>query len=569
MKRRTENCCIYSRGCAEKNYNVSLWRRQFDPQYPSYHYFYDGYEFFSADSDLSTLADPAKAFESYLREYFNENIWKQSQFPSTADVGKCRYYIEKCRSCAQSARRSGCCSESFTRAIHFKIVMDEAAFCSKNADAASPCYSCRVSPLKSTKLSKSHRRNEKFLRTMEISDLRLGGHAVKVYIDYISYRCAIKNEVIQALPFLFGQSKDLTRISKRLAWRISVGLVSGRGPTYISEACAIPLGTVKAWRSREMELSRKSAEIANARALFEHSAEYPIMMYSLGKINACLRLTNYNAPAVTMPRAYTVSEYRSMSRFAAQKVRFPSLSHRSLSHLLLLSYDFFAANAYKYPLQRAILTCFCYAAWEPGRSNRPTFAQFDSFIDQCGIDAQMEVNAVKRCFEDAFHASWDFFPPEFYQSLAAWKQPSDRDIYLSYSLDRHDPMRRWWDSFCGNNAYLYPVSPYGPVSLSTGDYDALARIRTLCAESEYSSKETIVLMTSYNPISLSEHYVCPAEVFFSENDSGTVDFSSVNPNGIPLDLLEKMLRAGLLKRESTQTLQARMSDLDETGHSFS
>ena len=34
---------------------------------------------------------------------------------------------------------------------------------------------------------------------MEISDLRLGGHAVKVYIDYISYRCAIKNEVIQAL----------------------------------------------------------------------------------------------------------------------------------------------------------------------------------------------------------------------------------------------------------------------------------------------------------------------------------------------------------------------------------
>ena len=181
----------------------------------------------------------------------------------------------------------------------------------------------------------------------------------------------------------------------------------------------------------------------------------------------------------------------------------------------------------------------------------------------------MAVNAVKRCFEDTFHASWDSFPPEFYQSLAAWKQPSDRDIYLSYTLDRNDPVRRWWDNFCGNNSYLYPISPCRPIGLSTGDYDALARIRTLCAESEYSSKETIVLMTSYNPISLSEHYVCPAEVFFSENDSGTVDFSSVNPNGIPLDLLEKMLRAGLLKRESTQTLQARMSDLDETDHSFS
>ena len=99
----------------------------------------------------------------------------------------------------------------------------------------------------------------------------------------------------------------------------------------------------------------------------------------------------------------------------------------------------------------------------------------------------MAVNAVKRCFEDTFQVLWDSFPPEFYQSLAAWKQPSDRDIYLSYFLDRHNPMRRWWDSFCGNNAYLYPFSPYEPVSLSTG---AMTRLRV---SERYARKANILL----------------------------------------------------------------------------
>ena len=159
-----------------------------------------------------------------------------------------------------------------------------------------------MSPLRTTKIAEGYKNNKRHRRTLRVSDLRLGGHAVKLKIDFTYYRCPRRIDFTKALPFLYGDSTSMRRVSKRLGDLISRNLIDGRGPKYISEACAIPHGTIKRWRARDKELCRKQIGYAQIKQLSD-APTCKVTVHRAEKIVSFIgesQYLNYSAPVLSI-----------------------------------------------------------------------------------------------------------------------------------------------------------------------------------------------------------------------------------------------------------------------------
>ena len=203
-----ENCYIHGKGCEEDSYSISKWRNQFGNDYPKYHYFYDGFEF---EWDQSKLFDLKTVLKKYLEPYFEGTLSDLTDGLPTIETDMSDFYLqEKCDGCPSAERPRPLsqmppkyCKDSFALIFQIKLTMDDRKICSicNSTDASAECKVCRMSPLRTEKIAEGYKNNERPRRTLRISDLRLGGHAVKLKIDFTYYRCPRRIDFTKALPF--------------------------------------------------------------------------------------------------------------------------------------------------------------------------------------------------------------------------------------------------------------------------------------------------------------------------------------------------------------------------------
>lgn len=206
-----ENCYIHGKGCEEDSYSISKWRNQFGNDYPKYHYFYDGFEF---ERDQSKLFDLKTVLKKYLEPYFEGTLSDLTDGLPTIETDMSDFYLqEKCDGCPSAKRPRPLsqmppkyCKDSFALIFQIQLAMDDRKICRicNSTDASAECKVCRMSPLRATKIAKEHKKDEDNEKTLLISDLRLGGHAVKLKIDFTYYRCSRRIDFTKALPFLYG-----------------------------------------------------------------------------------------------------------------------------------------------------------------------------------------------------------------------------------------------------------------------------------------------------------------------------------------------------------------------------
>lgn len=571
-----ENCYIHGRGCEEDSYSISKWRNQFGNDYPKYHYFYDDFEF---ERDQSKLFDMKTVLEKYLKPYLEGTLCDLTDGLPPIETIKSDFYLkEKCSGCPSakhqrplSERPPEYCKDSFALMFQVNLTMDDREICRicNGADASTECKVCRMSPLRTTKIAKDHKKNERHGRILQISDLRLGGHAVKIEIGFTYYRCPRRIDFTKALPFLYGDSSSMTRVSKRLGDLISRNLIDGRGPKYISEACAIPHGTIKRWRERDRELCRKKIGYAQIRELSD-APTCKVAVHRAEKIVSFIgesQYLNYSAPALL--RAYPKREYQSIRNFVQKPFgyRSPDLLSRiprfDFSHLILLAYDYFVGMAYDHPLVRALIVCLQYCE-SVTFYNKKTYI-FDSprerFSAWC---SEIDADNIRSCLsnmETCFAEKSQFLPlradiaMEFYNELAIFR-PENSSRTSSDVIAWWDYYRRHFDSD--------PREKLKPLELDSSSQETLRHIDRMCLQSGLYPKETTVFLTCYNPFFLVGSRTYPLEEPCFEDRSDSVDFINATPYGVPIDALEEMLLAGmLLEDDSSQTLSERIVELRE------
>jgi len=544
LEARTENCYIYGKGCEAGTYGDSSWRSLF-PMFPAAHFFYDGFEFSNQLSD-----DAKQLLYNYLIPYSDNcnTLWESAQ----VDLEELPFYKELCLTCPKAEDKTPKCSNSFPWVFHAKYQMKADALCSIKDKYPDPgCEKCRKNPLKRTKIARGHRKNENNRKAMVVSDLRLGGHAVKIKIDFVYYRCPYIENAIKTLPFLYGDSIDRIRISKRLANAIGESLLGQVRLKFISEACAIPLGTVKAWRQRDMFNSKHNVESSMASKLFHNDSPWRLPV-SFPKNSFAYVIAQHHSEEPALSRLYHKEEWDSIRRFINTKSFHFSNQQISYPHLFLLAFDCLASlKCEDLPTVRALLICMKYAA------ETNSFDRFLSFVEECG---------AKYCFSDiqtflsCVNMTYESGSPEFYRQLALYGLVAGRSRKRKTPASpQKDTVKNWWDLFREDAAPFY--SQFYSSKLDRKTKLLLLEIDQQAMCSEYSVDETADLLAYYNPMLLIQNYVCPEEVRFPHLESGGIDFSAVSPKGVPLTMLERMLRAGYLLKDSDQTIWRRMAEL--------
>ena len=202
------------------------------------------------------------------------------------------------------------------------------------------------------------------------------------------------------------------------------------------------------------------------------------------------------------------------------------------------------------PTVRALLICMKYAA------ETNSFDRFLSFVEECG---------AKDCFSDiqtflsCVNMTYESGSPEFYRQLALYGLVTGRSSKRKTpAFPQKDTVKNWWDLFREDAAPFY--SQFYSSKLYRKTKLLLLEIDRQAMCSEYSVDETGGLLAYYNPMLLIQNYVCPEEVRFPHLESGGIDFSAVSPKGVPLTMLERMLRAGYLSKDSDQTIWRRMAE---------
>lgn len=545
MEKRTRNCYIMDndRWFAE-SYGNDTWRKHF-PRFPTEHYFYDGFEIFP---DPGSFRDADLVFRNYLSTYVDgcSNIWEAQPNIRFEDF---HLYKKRCHSCPAPSPK---CSNSFPLIFSVEYHIRADAFCGSNSKSSEvDCEKCRVNPQKSTKLAKDHVTDSKNNCSMEVSDLRLGGHAVKVNINFVSYRCRHTEQAIRTLPFLYGDSIDRSRVTKRLAFAISKSLINRVGPTYVSEACAIPLGTIKKWRERDMIMAKRNAEVAMARRLLKDGRPGTLPNSYQMTNYVCFLTTDHRSSESALLRTYTNDEWNSIKQFITNKNYCLPDTQISYPHLFLLSFDYLAYKKNDdLPIIRALLICMEYAA------ETNSFDRFLDFVQECkGTDRLHDIQAI---FINGLGAAWDGYSPEFYRQLATRAQNSVRGNN-STPLFQNDDIQKWWEMFYEDVEIFQPrFSP--PLALDEDSLDLLQKIDQMSMDNAFSIEETAVLLSYYNPALFINDFVSSEEVIFPRAETGGLDFSLIRPTGISLKLLKKMLQVGYLAKDNVQPIWRRIEN---------
>ena len=361
----------------------------------------------------------------------------------------------------------------------------------------------------------------------------------------------------------------MRRVSKRLGDLISRNLVDGRGPKYISEACAIPYGTIKKWRERDKELCRKQIGYAQIKQLSD-APTCKVAVHRAEKIVSFIgesQYLNYSAPVLL--RAYPKREYQSISNFVQKPFGDcpPDLLSRILrfdfSHLILLAYDYFIGMAYDHPLVRALMVClqYCESVTFYNRTPYLLASPHQQFFDWCSkIDADNIRSCLanmEACFAEKsqFLSLWADSTKEFYKELAMFRPEN--------SSQTSSDVKAWWDYYRHNfDSNIH--ENFEPLELDLRSQKALRHIDQMCLQSWFYPKEMTVFLTYYNPFFLAGNSTYPSypleETRFEDrNDSS--DFLNAIPYGVPIDVLEEMLLAGMPLDDDSQTLSERVREL--------
>lgn len=124
-------------------------------------------------------------------------------------------------------------------------------------------------------------------------------------------------------------------------------------------------------------------------------------------------------------------------------------------------------------------------------------------------------------------------------------------------------VKAWWDYYRHNfDSNIH--ENFEPLELDLRSQKALRHIDQMCLQSWFYPKEMTVFLTYYNPFFLAGNSTYPSypleETRFEDrNDSS--DFLNAIPYGVPIDVLEEMLLAGMPLDDDSQTLSERVREL--------
>ena len=193
--------------------------------------------------------------------------------------------------------------------------------------------------------------------------------------------------------------------------------------------------------------------------------------------------------------------------------------------------------------------------------NRPSFflvSPHQQFFDWCReIDADNIRSCLanmEACFAEKsqFLSLWADSTKEFYKELAMFRPEN--------SSQTSSDVKAWWDYYRHNfDSNIH--ENFEPLELDLRSQETLRHIDQMCLQSGLYPKETTVFLTSYNPFFLADSRTYPLEETRFEDRNDSSSFINAIPYGVPIDVLEEMLLAGMLLDDDSQTLSERIREL--------
>ena len=161
---------------------------------------------------------------------------------------------------------------------------------------------------------------------------------------------------------------------------------------------------------------------------------------------------------------------------------------------------------------------------------------------------------MEACFAEKsqFLSLWAGSAMEFYNELAMFR-PENSSQTFSDVIAWWDYYRRHFDSD--------PREELKPLELDSSSQETLRHIDQMCLQSWLYPKETTVFLTCYNPFFLAGNSTYPLEETRFEDRNDSSDFLNAIPYGVPIDVLEEMLLAGMPLDDDSQTLSERVREL--------
>ena len=551
---------------------------------PSTHFLYERYEFHKiedSDESFAYKRNPESYIQEYLNEYLGTGHFIEKDVSSIkGSFDDCQVLQKLCAVCHYNDACGGSCNRTadFLHQISLSLHMDPETYCleKKYAYDYPECRKCEMNPKTENKLAMEHKANLSNQRTMTITDLRYFGHPVKITLHYTYYRCRKKVKHRQNLDFLYGESEDPNRVSKRLGMHIAEELLNGVGPKYISEACAIPYGTIKTWRSNDAELCRKYHDSKRVRTIFGSLYEelFPLEASKSRKASAhetsvykasnCMMLYSQAASLHESAMLQDVYPLTLWKRTELSLMKKGAEASRGLGNswtsTFLLYYDWFCANGHDYPHIRALLACCMAAAQESDPqgmdSLNQVLRQITSEFDQAGSSIVKLFEAIMLGIaEMILHDFTDISASELYRRMAT------RQRIRNYSSNRSG--HRLDEKICLFWTVIRQTigkSTAAPDnSLTQMDCHDLAAIDSFISQCTLSEKEIALTLSCYNPVMLSRLSTSrisnnyPKFMFNHLND-GRIDFSTIREGGISLRELHALLKCGLLNEDNTSPI---------------
>ena len=121
-------------------------------------------------------------------------------------------------------------------------------------------------------------------------------------------------------------------------------------------------------------------------------------------------------------------------------------------------------------------------------------------------------------------------------------------------------VKAWWDYYRHNfDSNIH--ENFEPLELDLRSQETLRHIDQMCLQSWFYPKEMTVFLTYYNPFFLVDNRTYPLGETRFEDRNDSSDFLNAIPYGVPIDVLEEMLLAGMLSNDDSQTLSGRITEL--------
>ena len=542
------------------------------PALPSKHYFYDRYDFFESEHlsgyspiKYPTADDLKRDLYRYLYEYLQKEYIVIDNSGDNPCWEECEMLREKCTSCVRSNDpktpcRNGC---DFPFQISLSLKMDPTAFChggehTEEEDSDfSECMVCKVNPTTENSVAEKHKKDDKYIKEIIISDFRYFGHPVKITLRYIHYSCDRKKKNMHNLFFLYGDSKDEHRVSRRLGMRIEDDFKGHVGPKYISEASAVPLGTIKAWRLEDGTLCKRSYDKNRANAVL-HNSNKETVSFPTSNFMTTFSLATTPTGSSLLQDVYPMELWNQAELSLAKKdVEAPRGLGGTWASTFLLYYDYLCASSYDYPHVRALLACCMVAAHEFDPQGgislnlylKQALSEFGQTDSTLGKLIEAMVLGISEMILDDFP---DVSASELYRRMAI------RRRIWTYSPNQ--PNHRLDQKICSFWTVIRQTLEKSPAVsnrfFTQMDGSDLTVIKSFIENSTCSQEEIALAMVCYNPVMLStlptrqisNNY---PDFKYTHLENGHFDYRTIRKGAISLHELHGLFECGLLNEDNT------------------